>query len=59
MKPIFDHRSVVGYARNEKQAKKIIKDRLQSIPKGWKVSVRFRDCSIIDLPPGFVYSVHP
>jgi len=42
-----------------KQAEKIIKGLLQTIPKGWKVTVRERDTSIIDLPAGFVYSIHP
>jgi hypothetical protein len=32
---------------------------LQHIPKGWKITVRERDTSITDLPPGFIYSVHP
>jgi hypothetical protein len=59
MTPIFDHRTIVGYAKSEKHAKRIVKGLLQHVPKGWKISVRLRDCSVIDLPHGFIYSVHP
>lgn len=59
MTPIYDHRTIVGYARNIKHAQKILESMIQNIPKGWIISVRERDTSIIDLPPGFVYSVHP
>jgi hypothetical protein len=59
MKPIFDHRTIVGYAKSPKQAKKIIEGLLQTIPKGWKVTVMERNTSIVDLPASWVYSVHP
>jgi len=57
--PIYDHRTVVGYASTPKAAQKVLRGALQHIPKGWKITVRERDTSIIDLPPGFIYSVHP
>ena len=57
--PIFDNRQIVGYASTEKQAEKIVKGLLQTIPKGWRVSVKMRDTAIINLPAGWVYSVHP
>lgn len=57
--PIYDHRTVVGYAKTPKQAEKLLREMLQHTPKGWRVTVRERDTSIIDLPPGFIYSVHP
>ncbi len=59
MYPIYDNRTIVGYASTKKQAEKTVKNLLQTIPKGWKVSARMRDTSIIDLPSGWVYSVHP
>ncbi len=59
MKPIFDHRTIIGYAKSSKQAQKIIVGLYQSIPRGWKVSVVERDTSIIDLPSGFIFSIHP
>jgi hypothetical protein len=57
--PIYDNRIIVGHATTEKRAKKILSDKLQSIPKGWKISVRLRNTALIDLPEGWVYSVHP
>lgn len=59
MKPIYDHRRLVGYAKTSKQAERVLRKMLQHIPPGWKISVKERDCSVVDLPPGFVYSVHP
>lgn len=59
MLPIFNHRQIVGHAKTATQAKRIIADALQTIPKGWKITVRMRDTSIIKLPAGWVYSVHP
>lgn len=57
--PIFDHRQIVGYASTAKQAEKIVKGLLQTIPKGWRVSVKLRDTAIVNLPVGWIYSVHP
>lgn len=57
--PIFNHRTIVGYAKTPQQAQKALKGLLQNIPKDWVVDVRQRDTSIIDLPAGFVYSIHP
>jgi hypothetical protein len=59
MKPIYDNRTIVGYANNPQQAERIVRSLLQTIPKGWKVSVRMRDTDIIQLPEGWIYSVHP
>lgn len=57
--PIYDHRVIVGYASSSKQAEKIVKGLLQTMPKGWRVSVKQRNTALIDLPAGWVYSVHP
>lgn len=59
MLPIYDNRLIVGYAKTAKQAQKIVSSLLQHTPRGWKVSVRLRDTSIVELPSGWVYSVHP
>ncbi len=59
MTPIFDNRQIVGHAKTAAQAARIVRSLLQHTPKGWKVSVRMRDTSIIDLPAGWVFSVHP
>jgi len=57
--PIYDNRNIVGYASTPKAAERLLRDMLQHIPKGWKITVRERDTSIIDLPPRFIYSIHP
>jgi hypothetical protein len=57
--PIYDHRTIVGYATSPSNAKKQLKAMLQTIPNGWKLSVKERDTSIIDMPSGYVYSIHP
>jgi hypothetical protein len=57
--PVYDNRTIVAYARSAKHAQTILRGMLQHIPKGWKITVRERDTSIIDLPAGLVYSVHP
>lgn len=59
MMPIYDNRMIIGYAKTQAQAKKLILSKLQTIPKGWTVSVKPRNTDIIDLPNGWVYSVHP
>lgn len=59
MQPIYDHRQIIGYATTAKQAQKIVRNLLQTIPAGWKVTIKQRDTSIIELPAGWVYSVHP
>ena len=57
--PIYDNRAIVGYASTAAQAARIARGLLQTIPAGWKVTARMRDTSIIDLPAGWIYSVHP
>lgn len=59
MLPIYDHREIVGYAKTINQAKRILKNKLQTIPKGWVINVWERNTEIVDLPKGFVYSVSP
>lgn len=59
MMPIFNNRDVIGYAKTAAQAARIVRGLLQTIPAGWKISVRARDTSIVDLPAGWIYSVHP
>lgn len=57
--PIFDHRQIVGYASSAKQAEKYLRYILQHTVKGWKISVHMRNTDVIDLPAGWVYSIHP
>jgi hypothetical protein len=57
--PIYDNRLVVGYAKTKSQAEKVVFNLLQTIPKGWRVTAQMRNVEIIDLPVGWVYSVHP
>lgn len=59
MIPVFDNRQIIGHAATAKAAARLIKKSLQNIPKGWKVSVKARNTSVIDLPAGWVYSIHP
>ena len=56
---IYNGREIIGEANTPAQAIRIVRGILQSIPLGWKVSVRERNTDIIDLPAGWVYSVHP
>lgn len=59
MLPIYDNRTVVGYASTKAQAEKTVRKLLQTIPNGWKVTAKMRDTTIVDLPAGWIYSVHP
>lgn len=59
MTPIYDNRTIVGYAKTPKQAVRVLNKLLQTVPPKWKITVKERDTSIIDLPAGFVYSIHP
>jgi hypothetical protein len=59
MKTIYDNRTAIGKAKTAKQAEKIIRKLLQHIPNGWKITVFERNTAIINLPAGWVYSVHP
>lgn len=58
MQPIWNHRELIGYARTAAHAHKILRGIL-SVNPGWKITVRCRDTELIELPAGFVYSVHP
>ena len=57
--PIWNNRELVGYASTAKQAARIVRDQLQTIPAGWRVTVRARDTDFIHLPAGWIYSIHP
>jgi len=59
MLPIFDHRTIIGYASNAGQAQRIVRGLLQTIPTGWRITVRVRNVDLINLPAGWIYSVHP
>jgi hypothetical protein len=59
MTPIFDHRRIIGYATTKTQAARTVRQLLQTIPPGWKVTVRQRNTDLIDLPAGWIYSIHP
>ena len=59
MLPIWDNRQLIGHAASAQAAQRIVRGLLQTIPPGWKITVRERDTTLIDLPAGFVFSVHP
>ena len=59
MMPIYNHRTIVGYAKTEKQAIRVVRGLLQFVPSNWKVTVARRNTDLIDLPSGWIYSVHP
>jgi hypothetical protein len=59
MMPIYNNREIIGYAKNTKHAKTVIRKQLSTITKGWTISVGVRDTTIINLPDGFIYSIHP
>jgi hypothetical protein len=59
MQPIYDHRTIVGHASTAQQAARIVRQAHQSIPPGWRITVRQRNTDLIDLPPGWIYSIHP
>jgi hypothetical protein len=57
--PIYDWRTIVGYADNAAQAKRIV-EKLLHVSPGFQVKVWKRPdyiCEICKLPAGFVYSV--
>ena len=60
--PIWNNRELVGYAKSAKGAERVIRAKLQTIPKGWKVTVKMRQPIMLELcglECGFVYSIHP
>ena len=57
--PIYNHREIVGYATTAKQATRIVRGLLQTIPRGWRVTARLRDTELTGLPAGWIYSIHP
>jgi len=57
--PIYNWRTVVGYARSEQQAARVVEKLLDVLP-GFSVKVWRRPdyvCDICKLPAGFVYSI--
>ena len=59
-KPIFNHREIIGYANNPKQAEKVIRSKLQSIPDSFQVIIKERSelmCEMLNSPEGFIYSI--
>jgi len=57
--PIYDRRTVVGHASNERQATRVVEKLLHVLP-GFQVKVWRRPdyiCDICKLPAGFVYSI--
>ena len=59
LKPIWNNRQLVGHAASAAAARRIVAGLLQTVPPGWKITVRERDTALIDLPAGFIFSVHP
>ena len=59
-KPIFNYRTIVGYASNAEQAKRVIKKQLQAIPDNFDVIVEERSelmREMLNSPLGYVYSI--
>ena len=59
-KPIFNHREIIGFASNAKQAERVIRKQLQAIPDTFQVIVKERSelmREILDSPEGFIYSI--
>lgn len=56
MKPIYNHREIVGHAKTAKQAKRVIM-RTLTVDKGFDVTVWERNTELTGLPAGFVYAV--
>lgn len=62
IQPVWNNRELVGYAKSEKSAEKLIRSKLQTVPKGWKITAKTRDSFMVEfcgLSAGFVYSIHP
>ena len=57
--PVWDNRQLIGHAYDITSARRVVSKLLQNIPTGWKITVRERNTEIINLPAGFVFSVHP
>lgn len=59
-KPIFNHREIIGFASNAKQAERVIRKQLQAIPDNFQVIVKERSelmREMLDSPEGFIYSI--
>ena len=59
-KPIFNHREIIGYASNAKQAERIIRSKLQAIPDCFQVIVKERSelmREMLNSSEGFIYSI--
>ena len=54
--PIFDHRTIIGYASTLKGAARQIKS-IVHVDERAKLHVWQRDTDIIDLPAGFIYAI--
>jgi hypothetical protein len=54
--PIYDHRTVVGFARSLDHAAKVIR-RTIHVDRRARLHVWKRNASLVDLPPGFVFSI--
>jgi hypothetical protein len=59
-KPIFNHREIIGFATNAKQAEKVIRSKLSAIPDSFQVIVKERSelmREMLNSPEGFIYNV--
>lgn len=59
MKPIYDNREIVGYARNVAHAKRVLLKTIR-ITTGFTLQVWERPahiCDILQLPQGYVFSI--
>ena len=59
-KPIFNHREIIGYASNPKQAERIIRSKLSAIPDSFQVIIKERSelmREMLNSPEGFIYSI--
>lgn len=59
MTPIYDNRELVGYAKNEISARRLLAKKL-NVTTGFEIHVWRRSaftCELLDVPPGFTYDI--
>ena len=59
-KPIFNHREIIGFASNAKQAERIIRNKLSAIPDCFQIIVKERSelmREMLNSQEGFIYSI--
>ena len=55
-KPIFDNRTLVGFARSKAHAEKVIRHTVQ-VDRRARLHIWDRNTDLIDLPAGYVFAI--